>query len=350
MPAFNAGRFIDEAIRSIRDQSLTEWEMIVVDDGSTDDTRAIAARHAIEDPRIRVVQQRNLGQAAANNLAIPQARADYVARMDADDASLPGRLEKLCRALDEDPALAAVGSKVRCTTDAGEYGGIHGESGDPTRVQRAMHNRGECLLLNPGAAFRKRDWLAVGGERACFGSAHDVDLWMRIGESRAIRILPDVLVQYRIHDKNVSLTGFESQGLALLGAYRAAEFRRAGKADPFACRAACVDRESLIGIGCTRAECEAAVLDCLGGQLTLSVRAQLYGRARKLLEIIQSRRSCPDNPRRQAFQAVVGECRVALGERGMAGVGRVIRKIAGLSPQERTDLFRATWERLARTR
>lgn len=349
MPAFNAGKFIDEAIRSIRDQSLTDWEMIVVDDGSTDDTRAIAARHATEDPRIRVLQQRNLGQAAANNLAIPQARAEYVARMDADDVSLPGRLEKLCRALDEESGLGAVGSRVRCTTETGEDGGIDGTCGGPDRVQIAMRDRGECPLLNPGAAFRKSQWLAVGGERGCFGSAHDVDVWMRIGEVSAIRILPDVLVRYRIHDENVSLTAFESQGWALCGAYRAAAIRRAGKADPFACRTSRVDVESLIAIGCTRAECEATVLDNLGGQLKLSVLARLHGRARKLLEIIQSRRSCPDNPRRQAFQELVGECRVALAERGIAGMGRVIGKIAGLSSQGRAELFQATLGRLIRT-
>jgi glycosyltransferase involved in cell wall biosynthesis len=348
MPAYNASQFIDTAISSIRAQTMTDWEMLVVNDGSTDDTALIAERHARQDRRIRVLHQANSGQAAANNLAIPKSRADLIARMDADDLALPERLESLCEVITRDPMLAAVGSRARCIAGDAGGGGIYGESGDPRQVSAAMRNGGYCPLLNPTALFRKSAWLAVGGERACFGSVHDVDLWMRIGASMAIRIVPDILLEYRVHDGNVSLTGAEFQGLALLAAYHAARIRRAGKPDPFLGRNALIDYEALLNAGCTRAECEAAILDSLGGQLALGVLAGSYGRARKLLRLIEDRRSCSDNPSRQAVQESMGHYRLAAGERNIRHAGRALAAVIRSTPGIQAEFVRMAIKRVRR--
>src|SRR5438034_11633591 len=93
IPAFNASATIDETIRSVRSQSHRDLDIIVVDDGSIDDTVAIAQRHAAYDSRIRIITQCNAGVAAARNAGWRAARADFIALLDADDLLTPSKTE-----------------------------------------------------------------------------------------------------------------------------------------------------------------------------------------------------------------------------------------------------------------
>jgi teichuronic acid biosynthesis glycosyltransferase TuaG len=94
LPAYNAEAFLERAIRSVRNQGFTAWEMLIVDDGSVDSTAAIARAEAEGDPRIFAYSsQRNMGAAAARNLALEHARGRYIAFIDADDEWLPQKLE-----------------------------------------------------------------------------------------------------------------------------------------------------------------------------------------------------------------------------------------------------------------
>ena len=104
MPAYNAERYLAEAIESVRLQSLADWELLLVDDGSTDGTRAIAADFAARDPRIHLLASaldRN-GAAAARNAGIAAARGDYICFLDSDDLFEPGKLAADVAALDAD--------------------------------------------------------------------------------------------------------------------------------------------------------------------------------------------------------------------------------------------------------
>lgn len=95
MPAYNAAAYIEAAIESVRAQSRTDWELVIVDDGSTDQTRQIAQRYTVQDPRIHLLRQpRNEGPAAARNRAISVGQGRYVAFLDADDRWLPDKLER----------------------------------------------------------------------------------------------------------------------------------------------------------------------------------------------------------------------------------------------------------------
>ncbi len=95
MPAYNAGKYIEEAIRSVMAQTLTDWELLVLDDGSTDDTCALAAALAAEDPRIRLLpNERNMGVARTRNRGFDLCRGRYVALLDSDDVWLPEKLER----------------------------------------------------------------------------------------------------------------------------------------------------------------------------------------------------------------------------------------------------------------
>src|SRR5215467_6504279 len=94
MPVYNAGRYVDSAIRSIRQQSLTDLELILIDDGSTDDSPQVLQEHAKLDARISVLRRRHEGLARALNEGLGRARATLIARMDADDEATPERLAR----------------------------------------------------------------------------------------------------------------------------------------------------------------------------------------------------------------------------------------------------------------
>src|SRR6188472_559267 len=112
MPVYNAERYLAEAIESTLAQSFADWELIAVDDGSTDGSSRILAEYAAADPRVVVHRQENGGVAAASNRALELARAPLVARLDADDLSLPHRLEQQHRFLGDHPEVGMVGGQA----------------------------------------------------------------------------------------------------------------------------------------------------------------------------------------------------------------------------------------------
>jgi predicted transcriptional regulator len=112
MPARDAQTTLTRAVESILRQTLTDFELVAVDDGSTDETRALLNAAAARDPRVRVVEGRGQGLVAALNLGLAQCRAPLVARMDADDESLPERLSESVAALEAEPTLSGVGTQV----------------------------------------------------------------------------------------------------------------------------------------------------------------------------------------------------------------------------------------------
>jgi glycosyltransferase involved in cell wall biosynthesis len=112
MPAYNAERFVGEAIESVLAQTLTDWELLVVNDCSTD--RTLEVCNSFHDPRIRVyTTPQNLNAAGARNLAIEYSRGDYIAFLDSDDLAVPDRLERQLRAFQVDPDLGFLGSAVQ---------------------------------------------------------------------------------------------------------------------------------------------------------------------------------------------------------------------------------------------
>src|ERR1700761_204383 len=117
MPVFNAQRYVAAAVNSILDQTLGDFELIIVDDGSTDQSTAILRRLAGRDGRIRLISRPNTGYVVALNEALDAARGEFLARMDADDVSLPQRFEKQVQFLQENPDFVLVGTHVT-TMDA----------------------------------------------------------------------------------------------------------------------------------------------------------------------------------------------------------------------------------------
>jgi glycosyltransferase involved in cell wall biosynthesis len=212
IPVHNNGAYLDAALRSARAQTVHDLEIIVVDDGSTDGSLAIAQRHAAEDPRVRVVAQVHLGLSEARNHGLRLARAKWVALQDADDISLPARVERQLAFLREHPDVAALGT----------YGWRIGVDGRRLSVQdigprdRAhlaqICARGEAIWLNTSSTMLSRDLvLQLGGFRSMYGVAEDVELWTRLADDHLVLALPERLHEYRIHRASVSMTRFFEQ-------------------------------------------------------------------------------------------------------------------------------------------
>ena len=230
MPVRNAARFLGRAIDSIRCQSFGDFELLLIDDGSTDESPALLARHAEADPRLRVVTGAAAGVAAALNHGIEAARAPLIARMDADDEAEPERLARQVDFLAGKPDLALVGSGFHFIDAEGNVGGSYVPTTAPALIRDGLllGNR----IAHPTVMMRRAAVLAVGGYRPIFTACEDYDLWLRLSEHYDLANLPDLLLRYRHHGDQVSGRNISAMLLQSVAARHAARARRAGKPDP----------------------------------------------------------------------------------------------------------------------
>jgi glycosyltransferase involved in cell wall biosynthesis len=217
---WNNAETLPRAIDSILAQTAGDLELIVVDDGSTDGTPDLVA--AIADPRVRYLQLEHLGISSSLNRGLAEARAPVVAVQDADDWSLPERLERELAVLDERPEVAVVGARMREVGPAGE------ELRPRTAFAAGEVNRA-LLRFNPipnsCAAFRREVALEVGGYDPRYRYAMDHDLWLRIADGHLICALDEVLAVRRMSGENVAARRERAQ-IAETIRIRAATLRR----------------------------------------------------------------------------------------------------------------------------
>lgn len=208
MPVFNSEATVRDAIKSVLAQTFEGFELIVVDDGSTDGSPQILGDEASRDPRVNVTTTPNRGVTAALNTGLSMARGEFVARMDADDLSEPMRFEKQCKHLDDHGECVAVGSGVIEIDDDGVPRRSHkfGASAKlPDRCRGFRHfPPSPPTIYHPTAMIRAETLTAAGGYRTCFRSAQDRDLWWRLSRRGEIHRLPEALLRYRVHAGAVS--------------------------------------------------------------------------------------------------------------------------------------------------
>lgn len=200
MPVYNARRYLAEAIESVLAQTLDDFEFICVDDGSTDGSSAILSDYARRDARVRIVSRPNTGVWKALNDGIEASRGKLIARMDADDVSLPQRFEKQVAFLDAHPEVVAVGCPV-LIIDAD--GAPLREMPHPPRlthdeIDSAHLTGGGQVFFHPTLLFR-RDALEQVGLYRNWPAAQDLDLFLRLAEIGKLANIPDVLLKYRQH-------------------------------------------------------------------------------------------------------------------------------------------------------
>jgi len=204
MPAYNTARFIEAALDSARRQTVADIEILVVDDGSTDATAAIAMRAASRDPRVRVMCQTNHGVSAARNAALRAARGQYIALLDSDDVWHPGFLEAQLAILDRRPEIAIV------TANAFVLGGPH--DGQPARPfpDPRPHPSAADIIADETAVFimcvfRRAVYDTIGGFDESKATNEDYDYWLRAAHA-GLRFLRNdrPLGQYRNHGGSLS--------------------------------------------------------------------------------------------------------------------------------------------------
>ena len=206
MPVYNAQRYLAPAVDSILAQTFGDFEFLIVNDGSTDDSQAILERYAARDPRIRLVSRPNTGYTVALNQMLATARGEYVARMDADDMSLPRRLERQVEFLDAHPQVLALGAPATIIDPDGDPIGPYEVPPDHETID-ARHLSGlSGMLIHPSAMMRREAVLAAGGYRPELEPAEDLDLWLRLAEIGRLANLDEVLVHYRVHLGNTTST------------------------------------------------------------------------------------------------------------------------------------------------
>lgn len=199
----NSLPFLNEAIRSILAQSFGDFEYLVVDDASTDDSWSAIQQLAARDSRIKAIRNpTQLGVAEALNVALRQAHGEYVAILDADDLALPERLELQVDFLDRHPDHAAIGSAVRLIDATGAT--LRHDS-YPSHPASARWNLlfGACLL-HSASLYRRELLLGIGGYSRQHGYLCDYELLTRLVNHGKLSNLPEVLACYRRHDRQTS--------------------------------------------------------------------------------------------------------------------------------------------------
>jgi len=202
MPVRDGERWIGEAIASITAQSFADFELLIVDDGSTDRTCQIAAEAAQRDPRVRVIGLPPSGVVAALNRGLDAARGKYFARLDADDRAYPARLARQVDFLNVQAAIGLVGSWADVIDADGTTVGLLQPETAPAGLARALARQNP--MLHSSVMWRADLCAVVGRYRAAFEGAEDYDLWLRMSERSLLANIPDRLVQYRRHAGNVS--------------------------------------------------------------------------------------------------------------------------------------------------
>jgi peptidoglycan/xylan/chitin deacetylase (PgdA/CDA1 family)/2-polyprenyl-3-methyl-5-hydroxy-6-metoxy-1,4-benzoquinol methylase len=202
IPAYNAAPTITETLLSLQAQTYHDWEAIVIDDGSGDDTFAIANQFAIQDSRIQVITQLNQGVSAARNFGVKEASSDWVLFLDADDWILPTHLEKLTDALKFDPSLDAVYCGwTRVTPDGKTIN--YDFSNQASQIFAAFAR--SCVIAIHSCIVRRHLILDVGGFDPELPTCEEWDLWQRIARTGArFSAIPDALACYRMRANSAS--------------------------------------------------------------------------------------------------------------------------------------------------
>jgi glycosyltransferase involved in cell wall biosynthesis len=208
LPVYNDRRFVGRAIASVLGQTFRDFELVVLDDGSTDGSMEIVG--GFRDPRLRIVRNsRNIGVARTLNVGLATAQGELIARMDADDISEPARFARQVDFLEANPLVALVGTWARwIDEDDRPFTTIEFPT-EPAEIERGLME--DNCIFHPSVMFRGRVIRELGGYSVASPLSQDYELWLRLSERHALANLPDYLVRYRIHRGQVSARRIERQ-------------------------------------------------------------------------------------------------------------------------------------------
>jgi glycosyltransferase involved in cell wall biosynthesis len=226
----NVDQFLAQAIGSILDQTFSDFEFIILDFGSTDRSKAIACSYAARDNRIRLHEIPTCGLAEARNAVCFLAEGQYIAIQDADDISLPDRLLWEVEFMEKHPDISLLGGAAQWVDSQARPLWTCTFPTEHQEIRSALKT--SCPFQQTSVLMRREAFLAVNGYRAAFAPSEDYDLWLRISERFRSANLKQVVVKYRIHPHQVSLSSREHQVLCAVAARASATFRKNGSPDP----------------------------------------------------------------------------------------------------------------------
>jgi glycosyltransferase involved in cell wall biosynthesis len=204
MPAYNAGKYIGEAISSILKQTFTDFELLIVNDGSTDETLKIA--QSFHDARIRIISTENRGVAAALNVGLNHACAPYVARFDADDICYPARLKTQYEFITRYPEYTIIGSAVDYADAEGHFIFTHHpEAHLDEEIQQLKYTT--CPFIHSSVFYKKDAIIAHGGYNEHAYTYEDHFLWLNLLNTEKACNLSQPLIKVRLSPESVSIDG-----------------------------------------------------------------------------------------------------------------------------------------------
>ncbi len=204
--AYNSEKFIEEAIESILSQTFRDFELVIVLDAPTDNTRKKV--RAFKDSRIRLIENaQNLGLTRSLNVGLKYCRGTWVARQDADDVSFPHRLESQLRYLSQNPQTVLLGSAAKWINRSGKE---IGEVKVPSQWEEILWQfHFENPFIHSSIIFKKDLVLGLGGYNENFKRTQDFELWSKIVPFYPVANLKEALVKYRTHENSISSTQAE---------------------------------------------------------------------------------------------------------------------------------------------
>jgi hypothetical protein len=231
MVVCNVDRFLRESIESILRQTFIEFEFIIVDFGSTDTSKAVISSFATNDDRVKFHETPHCGLAEARNIACSLASGKYIAIMDADDVALPNRLSAEVDFMEKHPDVGVVGGATEWIDAVGRRWGVHECLTEDSEIKSALPLYHP--FYHPALLIRRQAFNLVGCYRSAFAPAEDYDLTMRISERYRCANLKQVVLQYRIHTRQLSVQNRRKQTLCKLAVQASALLRKTGRPDPF---------------------------------------------------------------------------------------------------------------------
>lgn len=219
MPVYNAENYLLQAVESICSQSYKDFEFIIIDDGSSDGSLEILRKFSENDNRIKLHSRPNKGLISTLNEGLSYCKGEYIARMDADDISLPNRLGAQVEYMQNHPDCVAVGSGVLLIDPEGEVLCSYPLLLTHQEIDNAnLSLIGGSAIVHPSVMFRSSIIVGIGGYRGKYLHAEDIDLFLRLAEVGEIANINNNLLKYRMHLDSV---GYSQRKLQIEGIYNA---------------------------------------------------------------------------------------------------------------------------------
>ncbi|HRK34140.1 MAG TPA: glycosyltransferase [Candidatus Hydrogenedentes bacterium] len=225
-PVYNNASYLPEALDSILGQTFSDFEFILVNDGSTDNSLEVLETYARRDPRIRISSRENRGYISALNEGLAMARSEFIARMDADDVALPGRFEKQMNYMNAHPECVVVGGRVLLIDSDGMPLREMCTETEHEEIDAAhLAGRGGTIV-HPAMLARRAAIDAIGQYSNAYPWAEDLDFFLRLAEVGKVANVPDIILRYRQHLSSIGYSKSELQQKSTVAVVRDTLVRR----------------------------------------------------------------------------------------------------------------------------